>query len=154
MPLFNDLSKKITATTQNVVRGTKDFTDTARFRSLIADEQKQIASLYSQIGKLYYDSNEADAETPIGKLCLAIDSATERIAKYEQDILQIRGVKNCPSCGIEVPINAAFCGGCGVRIDVAAPEKSAASPAKICTGCGAEIPEGVAFCITCGQKAE
>ena len=112
MPLFTDLSKKLSTTTQNVVRGTKELTETARLNSLISDEHKQIASLYSQIGKLYYESYDASPETPLGELCLEINAANERIAKYEQDKLHIKGVKHCPSCGADVPAGIAFCGGC------------------------------------------
>ena len=115
MPLFNDLGKKLSATTQNVVRGTKELADTAKLNSQISDENKQIANLYSQIGKQYYESSEADAETPLGKLCLAINEAKERIAKLEAEILEIKGVKRCPSCGADIPPGTAFCGACGTK---------------------------------------
>ena len=152
MPLFNDLSKKITATTQNVVRGTKDMTDTARLNSLIAEEQKQITGLYLKIGKLYYETNEADMDTQLGKLCFAINAANERIAKYEDGILQIKGVKRCPSCGVDIPINAVFCGGCGSKINNASEKNMAFEHKKTCGSCGAEVAENLAFCTSCGHK--
>ena len=87
MALFD----KLTKATQDVVRGTKDFTDITRQNSLISDENKQITNLYHQIGKLFYEMHEVDPETPIGKLCLAINAANERIEKCNETIRQIKG---------------------------------------------------------------
>ena len=153
MPLFDNIGKKITVATQNVVRGTKEFTDTARLNSLIADEQQKITALYSQIGKLYYESAPSETDTAIGKLCHSITSANERIDKYNEEIRQIKGVMRCPACGADIAISSIFCGACGTRVEVQADKPEAAPAAgRFCTGCGAEIPEGVVFCTSCGQK--
>jgi predicted amidophosphoribosyltransferase len=155
MAFLDDLSNKITATTQNVVRGTKGLTDTARLNSLISEEQRQIANLYSQIGKLYCETAEIDAGTPLGELCLAVTASNERIAKYNDEILEIKGSRRCPNCGADISLNSAFCGACGSKMEIP-PEKPAASaPEKrFCMHCGAELTEGIVFCISCGQKQE
>ncbi len=154
MALFDSLGKKITSATQNIVRGTKDLTDTARLNSLIADEERQIASLYSQIGKLYCDTMEHTAETALGNLCISVDAANDKIAKYNEQILEIKGTRHCPKCGADIPLNSGFCGVCGAKIE--APEKEAAPAAakRFCSNCGAEIAEGLAFCTSCGHKVE
>jgi ribosomal protein L40E len=155
MPFFDNIGKKITETTQNVVRGTKDLTDTARFNSLIAEEERQIAELYSQVGKLYYETSEPDSETPIGKLCLSITAAMERIAKYQESIRQVKGVKRCQSCNADIPVTSAFCGVCGTKIEnVSAEAFLPTTETKFCTECGAELEDELAFCTSCGQKIE
>ncbi|MDR1687872.1 MAG: zinc ribbon domain-containing protein [Clostridiales bacterium] len=143
---------KITKATQDVVRGAKDLTDTARQNSLIAEEEKQILNLYTQIGKLYFEAGEFDPETPIGRLCTALSAAKARIAKYQEEIRQIKGTKKCPNCGENIPLSSAFCGVCGTKIEVT-PEPEAAPEAqkKFCKACGAELGEGL-FCMSCGQK--
>jgi Zn finger protein HypA/HybF involved in hydrogenase expression len=157
MALLDNIGKKITATTQNVVRGTKDFTDIARLNSLISDEQRQIAGLHSQIGKLYFETVEHDENTPLGKLCLAIVAANERIAKHQREIREIKGTKKCPSCGADVPLSSAFCGNCGAKTEAAATLPKPDAPItdkKFCVNCGAEISDNTAFCTSCGQKTE
>ena len=67
MPLLD----KITKATQDMVRGAKDFTDTARQNSMISDEQKKIDGLYAQIGKIVYETQRSDPNSQIGQLCLS-----------------------------------------------------------------------------------
>ena len=117
MALVNKMKKA----TQDVVRGAKEFTDTARQNSLIAEEHKQIEALYSQIGKLYCETGGSDPETALGKLCIAVSSAFERIEKYNEEIRQIKGTKRCPVCGVDIPIASTFCGACGNKIVEDAP---------------------------------
>jgi len=150
MPLLDKMKKA----TQDVVRGTKEFTDIARQNSLIADEQRQIAGLYSQIGKLYFETHEADPETELGKLCLAIIAANERIGKCNETISQIKGNKRCPSCGADIPITSAFCGVCGAKTTETAEVAEVDATKRRCSNCGAELEEGVMFCTSCGQKQE
>lgn len=49
----------------------------------------------------------------------------------------------CHNCGNKLPEGAAFCRGCGAKIQASAP--------KVCTACGMELPDGVEFCIGCGK---
>ena len=150
MPLFDKRSKA----TQDDVQMTKDLTDTTRHNSLIADENKQIVNLYSQIGKLYYETQQHDPETPLGKLCTEIDAANERIAGYDEERRRIKGTKRCASCGAEIPVASAFCGVCGVKAepDEAQPPSGVEKPSGFCTGCGAKLGEGMIFCTSCGMK--
>ena len=137
---------------QGVVRGTKELTDTTRLRSQIAEEQRQIANFYAQIGKTYYETVEPEADSPIGALCQAIKAAQERIEKYEEDILQIKGTRRCPVCNANVPIADPFCGSCGAKHEVPVQAEPVAAAKKFCTGCGSEISPGSGFCTICGQK--
>jgi len=60
-------------------------------------------------------------------------------------IIQIRRDINmfCHNCGNKLPEGAAFCGGCGAKIQAGAP--------KVCTACGMELPDGAEFCVGCGK---
>ena len=150
MALINKMKKA----TQDVVQGAKDFTGTARQNSLIADEQKQIETLYAQIGKLYYEAGESDPESALGKLCIAVDAANDRIDKYNEEIRQIKGTRRCPSCGTDIPLASVFCGACGNRIveDPPVPVAEKEEAKRLCSSCGVELSEGVVFCVACGQK--
>ncbi len=48
----------------------------------------------------------------------------------------------CPNCGNRLTEGAAFCSGCGTKMQASAP--------SVCTACGAELADGAEFCIGCG----
>ena len=61
-------------------------------------------------------------------------------------IIETRSDTNmfCHNCGNKLPEGAAFCGGCGVKMQASAP--------SVCTACGMELPDGAEFCIGCGKS--
>ena len=144
---------RITKAAQDVVRGAKDITDTARQNSLIAGEEKQISNLYLQIGRLYHETQEINPDTPLGKLCLAINASYERIAIYNEEIRKIRGTIRCPSCGADIPVASSFCGVCGVNTEISCEiPRVVETSNKYCVNCNAQLDEGTAYCPSCGQK--
>ena len=60
-------------------------------------------------------------------------------------IIETRSDSNmfCHNCGNRLPEGAAFCSGCGVKMQASAP--------NVCTACGMELPDGAEFCIGCGK---
>ncbi|MDR0919695.1 MAG: zinc ribbon domain-containing protein [Oscillospiraceae bacterium] len=134
----------------NAIKGTKDFTDTARLNALISDDTKQIQGIYTQIGKLFYETNVHDESTPIGKLCINIDMCNKRIEEHKKAILDIKGSKKCPNCGASINSTSAFCAKCGTKVEVATVQSTTAK--KFCTACGGAVPENSSFCTSCGKQ--
>ena len=152
MALFNKIKDTIAVTGQSAVKGAKDIAGSARLNSQIADEQKQIAILYKEIGEQYYQEFGEAADSPFKEHCEKIAAAFERIASLQQEIQQIKGVKSCAKCSTENPITAAFCVSCGSALEDAT--QGSAETGKSCANCGEELEAGVAFCPGCGQKVE
>lgn len=152
MAIFNELGKKISQTTQSAVKSTKEFADTARLNSQIADEQKQINNHYIQIGKKYYDSYRDSAENEFASECTAITDGFAKIEKLEADILVVKGIKKCPNCGEDVAIAVAFCGKCGFDTRNEAEQTQDDTAAATCPNCNKEITDNSAFCNGCGHK--
>jgi rubrerythrin len=151
MALFDEIKKKVTETTAHAVKATMEFADVTKINSLISDEQKQIASLYSQLGEQYYVMNADKADAPFQELCNAISAANERIAKHRQDIEHIKGISRCSYCGAELLSNSAFCVNCGASVS-AQPEAAGFASEAACPICGEAVAAGAAFCASCGNK--
>ena len=63
MGFFDELGKKISDASQDVMQKGKEMADTAKFNSMIHDEEKKITAVYSKIGKKYFeDFKNAPAE--------------------------------------------------------------------------------------------
>ena len=55
-------------------------------------------------------------------------------------------MKQCASCGTEVPKGTKFCSNCGTKV-------AAEGAASYCRECGGELKPGAKFCHACGQTA-
>lgn len=153
MAFFDGISKKISQTSQDVVKKTKNFADSTKLSGMINEEERGIQELYRRIGEQYCLLHLEDAEETLAALVGQVVQARERIEQYNQQIAQINGVQKCPGCGAEVPDNALFCNACGTKM----PPKPVAAPAAdvvVCANCGNQLPAGQKFCSKCGSPIQ
>ena len=66
MAFFDQLGQKLTQTSQDAVKKTKDMAEAVRLNSAVADEGKKIEAAYREIGRLYYE-RFAGPRPPSGK---------------------------------------------------------------------------------------
>lgn len=109
-----------------------------KLESRNAEIDKEIAELNSQI--------EAINET--------IQERNEEKEKNSQEMLRLKKIKCCPSCGRELPEEAVFCMFCGHKLEetdtmAEQAEEEEKKPA-LCPKCGAPLIEGADFCMECG----
>ena len=169
MAFFDDISKKITDVSQTTIQKGKGMAETAKYNSLISDEEKKIAAIYGQIGKLYAEVHgEAPEESFVEYINLLKDSKS-KVEEYQNKITELRGVTKCPLCGADVANGTLFCVSCGTKVatpvvppvtPVVTPVIPVATPvtpvnnvaveASFCAECGAAIPAGCRFCTSCG----
>lgn len=117
MAFFDDLSKKLSQTSADVMKKTKDFADTTKLNSMISDEERKIQEAYRQIGKAYFDAHKDAPAAEMAEFVAQVIEAQEKIVQYNEEICQIKGVTKCPSCGAEIPQDAMFCGTCGTKME-------------------------------------
>ena len=150
MAFFDQLGQKLTQTSQDAVKKTKDMAEVVRLNSAIADEGKKIEAAYREIGRLYFE-HLSDSGDPILQPSIAeIKRALAAIQEMKDTISGLKGVRSCPSCGAELPIDAVFCTSCGVKM----PEPPVSPPpaGPVCPACGAPAAEDMIFCTNCGTK--
>lgn len=124
MAFFDDLSKKLSQTSADVMKKTKDFADTTKLNSMISDEERNIQEAYRQMGKVYFDMHKDAPAAEMAEFVAQVVAAQEKIVQYNKEIAQIKGVVKCPVCGVDVPQDAAFCASCGAKM----PAKTEEAP--------------------------
>lgn len=117
MSFLDDFGKKISTAGQEAIAKTKDFADVAKLNSNISDEQKRIKNAYMEIGKMYWEMHASDYDKCFEDKFVAIKESEEKIKEYEKQVIEIKGVKKCPSCGADVDKNSVFCAKCGTKIE-------------------------------------
>jgi DNA-directed RNA polymerase subunit RPC12/RpoP len=151
MAFLDGIGKKLSQTGQDVMKKTRNFADSTKLTGMIADEERNINSLYPQIGKAYYELHKNDPEYALSELVGAVNDAFARIEQLNDQIAAINGSQKCPRCGANVPEGGMFCNSCGAKMPPKAEPVAAAEKIR-CTNCGAQIPGDQRFCIYCGTE--
>ncbi len=149
MGFLDDLSKRLTVVGQEAASQTKIFAETTKINAKISDEEKQINNLYLQLGKICFENNRDNPDSRYSDIVNNIKDAQTRIVFHRDELRRARGLKSCPQCGEDVPINSQFCNFCGSKV----PEVEPQSPEIItnkCPHCGAPVDDKSAFCLVCG----
>lgn len=154
MAFLDGIGKKISSTSQSVVKKAKGLADITGLKSQINEEEKRIHLYYQNLGQQYYELNKEEPQPELGQLVQMISQSFNKINDLEENIKRIENMKSCPACGEAVDEEAAFCVGCGIRLSSIQPQLKEAEEEKKkqCIGCGAEIPFGSVFCIKCGKQ--
>lgn len=163
MAFFDKLGEKISSTSKDVAKKTKDLTEIAKINMHIGSEEDKLKIKYLEIGKLYYELYHDTPSEQFINLCEEITASINQIESSKRQILNIKGVKICSNCGAEVLQDAAFCGSCGVKVEEEIPEEALTEvdvEVEIvvteihCSHCDSVISADAAFCGSCGQKVE
>jgi hypothetical protein len=116
MAFFDEMGKKLAQTGQNVAQKTKNTTETIKLNGLVSDEEKRINNTYLQIGKAYYENFSANPDPVFANFVQTIKDSKGKIASYQEQIRQMKGVRQCTNCGNEMPDASAFCSICGTAL--------------------------------------
>lgn len=151
MAFFDELGKTLSMAGQAAVQKTKDVTETTRLNMTISEEEKNIKSLYLQIGELYTSIHGNDYESDFSALMEAVKASQDKIAECRRHIQDIKGQIPCEKCGALLPSEAAFCSSCGAAV---VRQTVPSANHLFCSSCGAQNDKDARFCYVCGQPIE
>ena len=147
MALFNEIGRKISGAGHSAIQKAKDMADIAKINSQITDAEKGLETTYAQIGRLYVSLHRSDAEQGFAALVGVVTEAEGKINELRRQIMDIRHLVKCPSCGGEVAADSLYCENCGGEM----PRKKEMENMRLCDGCGKIIPVDGKFCSHCGK---
>ena len=150
MTFFDNLSKQLSNTGQNVRSKARIIADVTQCNSAISEKKRQITQLYTEIGQAYYLAHRDDESPEEIERIRQVSTLNQEIAALEEQVRTLKRVVKCPNCGAKISEEAAFCSSCGMKI---VPLKTAQEKAgDVCPFCGAMVSEGSLFCTNCGAK--
>ena len=98
MGFFDDLGKKLSDASQDVMQKGKEMADTAKFNSQIHDEEKKISAVYSKIGKKYFEVFENAPSEDFKAFIEEIHAAQAKIAEIQE---KLNALKNEGKAAVE-----------------------------------------------------
>ena len=90
MGFFDELGKKISDASQDVMQKGKEMADTAKFNSMIHDEEKKITAVYSKIGKKYFEDFKNAPAEGFKELVDEIYAAQAKIAEIQEKLKALK----------------------------------------------------------------
>ena len=98
MGFFDELGKKISDASQDVMQKGKEMADTAKFTSMIHDEEKKITAVYSKIGKKYFEDFKNAPAEGCKEFVDEIHAAQAKIAEIQE---KLNALKNEGKAAVE-----------------------------------------------------
>ena len=134
MDIFDEMGKRL----GNVGQRTKDAAESARLNSLVSEQEKKIKTICQELGKLYLSLHgPEDCEPALADYVKEAGECYQKIADLREKIRVLKGLRQCPHCGAQIPAGTAYCGSCGKRVDEAPSRRitqSAAASAEVFCG--------------------
>ena len=90
MGFFDELGKKISEASQDVMQKGKEMADTAKFNSMIHDEEKKITAVYSKIGKKYFEDFQNAPTEGFKDFVDEIHAAQAKIAEIQEKLKALK----------------------------------------------------------------
>lgn len=116
MDFFNKLGKKTNEVYQGAKEKTVKISEEIKIRTKISDLKDKVEDELWEIGKIVYEKmkegEDASKEEILPK-CEEVSRLKDEIAKLETELLALKKIKKCVSCGAELDQNAEFCSKCG-----------------------------------------
>ena len=98
MGFFDELGKKISDASQDMMQKGKDFSDTTKLNSQIHDEERKISAVYTKIGKKYFEEFHQAAGAGYQDLVDEIHASQAKISEYQEKL-------NALKAGVEAQVD-------------------------------------------------
>lgn len=159
MEFFKGLGNKISHTSQEAIKKTKEIADTTKLNGEISSEEKKINSIYQKIGQKYFELHKDSPEEDFVEWIVSIKNSMSKIEEAKDEIRRLKGKRICSQCNVELEGEAPFCPMCGAKLpEFEKPSfvenDEEANEKNICKNCGEELEENALFCQSCGAKIE
>ena len=116
MDFFDKLSKKASETYQVTKEKASNLSEELKIKGKINELNEKIEKTYDTIGRIVYNEIKDGKDVvreEITEKCEEISRKKDEISKLEEQLLAIKKVKKCVSCGAAININDEFCPKCG-----------------------------------------
>ena len=119
MDFFNNLGKKASEALKTTKEKTTKISGELKLKSKITDYKSKITDLKKEIGSIIYEEFKNESKLgeneEIAKKCGEIAELETNIKLAEEEILALKDIKKCISCGAELSIDMEYCSKCGTK---------------------------------------
>lgn len=112
MAFFDDVKKF----GKNLSDKGKDVIEVTKLNSQINSEKDKIKDIYFKIGEQVYQAYKNGSESAYAESCAQVAEMDAKVQELTNKVLELKNASKCPSCGVEVTKETAFCPKCGAKL--------------------------------------
>lgn len=152
MSILDNLGKRVADTYKTAAKASSEILEETKLRLAMLNEQNKVEELYEKLGeKVFslYGKGESLGED-FDNQCKEIQALKETINSMKSRIKELRNIKACPKCSIEIDLSYQYCPRCGEKQEMPPPPPE--ETREVCPDCGTELAKDFDFCPNCGYK--
>ena len=115
MSVLDNITRRVSDTAKAAAKKSGSVVEVTKLNMNISTEEEKIRKIYNDIGKQLYE-DYAEGKIVGEKLlefCTRIDEILANINEMRLKILELRNVKACLNCGMELDLEMEYCYKCG-----------------------------------------
>lgn len=111
------ITKKMGDGAMSIARKSSDIVEITKLNSQISSEEDKVEKELTKIGRILFEKFTAgeQIDSDLSERCSNVAIMKNNIAEYKQKILELKGIKYCPQCGLQLSIDIKFCPECGAK---------------------------------------
>lgn len=113
---LEELGKKVKKLGQDTMTEVQKLNEIRQLNSRINDQKKQMTSVYTAIGQKLYEMYKEETMEGFEAEFRELEERNAAIGIFQDQIRDIKGVRVCPNCNVEVSVNERFCSSCGHKL--------------------------------------
>ncbi len=178
MAFLDKVGETLAAKSRDVADKAKEMAEVNRLNGQIHTQKNKAEKIYAEIGKVVYEKREDWGQLDISGRTEELDSIQAEIQRLKEEILRVKGMRECVNCGTEVSRKATVCPKCGEIMEAEAAEEqkeevsetngerkseednaytgygqaSGTAKERVCPGCNKKVEEDMVFCPFCGVR--
>lgn len=123
MSVLDNITRRVTDTAKAAAKKSGSVVEVTRLNMNIGTEEEKVRKIYAEMGRQLYE-DYAEGKIVSEKLlehCEKIDEIIKNIDEMREKILELKNVKACPNCGVELEIDMEYCYKCGRKQEMPEP---------------------------------
>lgn len=105
MAFLDKVGETLAAKSRDVADKAKEMAEVNRLNGQIHTQKNKAEKIYAEIGKVVYEKREDWGQLDISGRTEELDSIQAEIQRLKEEILRVKGMRECVNCGTEVSLS-------------------------------------------------
>ena len=125
MAFFEKVGGTLAAKGRDVADKAKEMAEVNRLNGQIHSQTNTAEKIYAEIGKMVCEHRKNWGQVDVTEQLERLDSIQAEIARLQEEILRVKGIRKCENCGAAIDMRLSYCPECGVTIAAETSETEA-----------------------------